>query len=158
FDRDLIRRLFIICNLFDNQANGIKVFFTDKEVDTLLALGLGQFLSPEFLLRGVHDTPVRFDEMTAVALTEFAKQCGVRWTVADAVSQWLHNQHSNETRQAVGGKFQVVVAAALHGLPEHMTVAQFVKDVAAENGDTIADEDLPPWALQAVIVPVGFAT
>src|SRR5690606_14399092 len=71
FDRDLIRRLFIICNLFDNQANGIKVFFTDKEVDTLLALGLGQFLSPESLLRGVHDTPVRFDEMTVVALNDF---------------------------------------------------------------------------------------
>src|SRR5690606_31551152 len=124
--------------------------------DTLLAVGLGQFLSPESFVHGVHNTPVHFDRMTVDALNAYAML--VSWTVENAVAQWLSDQCSNQTAQELGIKFQIVVAAALHGLPADITVAQFAHEVAAASGETIPETGLPAWTREAVIVPVGFTS
>src|SRR3546814_12313684 len=76
--------MYVICSLFHDQANGVKMLFTGSEVNTLLALGLGQFAGEKEGIEDAHDVPVHFDRMTAEALTEFAKHAG--WTVADLVA------------------------------------------------------------------------
>ena len=152
-DRSLIRRMYLICSLFHDQAKGVKMFFTGKEVNTLLALGLGQFEGEKGVVEG--GASVHFDRMTVEALNAYALK--YEWNVPDVVATWLHAQREMSKAQDLGVKFQLMVAAALHGL-SGTTVADFAIAVAQASGQNVEALNLPEWTYHAVITVVGFTT